>query len=127
MGVVSFKHRGNFNNLDRFLKGAAKLDLERILQSYGEEGVRALSSATPIDSGDTAGSWGYKIQRNRASYSIIWTNSNVNEGIPIAILIQYGHGTSNGGYVQGRDFINPALQPIFDQIANSVWQEVIKL
>lgn len=127
MGVISFKHRGNFNNLDRFLKGASKLDLETILRPYGEEGVRALSNATPIDSGNTAGSWGYEIQRNRTSFSLIWTNSNFNNGVSIAILIQYGHGTRNGGYVQGRDYINPALQSVFDNLSNAVWQEVTKL
>lgn len=121
------KHRGSFNNLDRFLKNASKIRFMDILNSYGAEGVRALSAATPVDSGETAKSWGYKIQTNRNSFSIIWTNSNVNNGVSIAILIQYGHATRNGSHVQGRDYINPAIQPIFDKIATEVWREVNKL
>ena len=124
--MVTFKQKGNFNNLEKFLKGAQKVDIRAILESYGQQGVRALADATPIDSGETASSWGYEIKINKGSISLIWTNSNIVNGIPIAILLQYGHGTRNGGYVQGRDYINPALQPIFDKLAEEVWREVSK-
>jgi len=97
-----------FNNLDR----------------YGQAGVDALSSATPLDSGETASSWGYRIKKRKNSVVIEWTNSNVVDGVPIAVILQYGHGTRNGGYVQGRDYINPAIRSIFDQIAADVWKEV---
>ncbi len=89
-------------------------------------GVDALSAATPVDTGLTASSWGYEIHSSGATSSIVWTNSNVNDGIPIAILIQYGHGTRSGAYVQGRDFINPAMRSVFDNIANAVWKEVTR-
>lgn len=124
MGVISFKHKGSFNNTERFLNNAQRAKLTSLLSAYGAEGVGALSAATPKDSGNTAGAWGYEVHVNRASVCISWTNSNINAGIPIAILIQYGHGTGTGGYVQGRDYINPAIQPVFDRIAESVWKEV---
>ena len=125
--MIVITQSGNFNNTERFLNGAKKLDVKRILESYAKEGVRALSSATPVDSGLTASSWDYKIDISKGSYSISWTNSNVVDGVPIAIILQYGHGTGTGGYVQGRDYINPALRPIFDKIADSVWREVSSL
>lgn len=125
--MVVFKHHGDFSKTTRFLKGASKINYRGILERYGEEGVRALSAATPVDSGLTASSWGYEVKITKTSYSIAWTNSNVVDGVPIAIILQYGHGTRNGGYVQGRDYINPAIRPIFDKIANSVWQEVTSL
>lgn len=122
--MVVIKHRGNFNNTERFLKKAQQLDLRAKLDSYGKEGVRALAASTPIDSGLTASSWGYEIQINKGSISLSWTNSNVVNGVPIAIILQYGHGTRNGGYVQGRDYINPAIQPIFNKISEEIWREV---
>lgn len=122
--MVTFKHRGNFKNTENFFQKAITADYRRILSSYGEQGVRALASATPRDSGLTASSWGYEIKFNRNSVSLIWTNSNMTNGIPIAILLQYGHGTRGGGFVQGRDYINPALQPIFDRLSEEAWQEV---
>ena len=125
--MIVITQSGNFNNTERFLNGAKKLDVKRILESYAKEGVRALSSATPVDSGLTASSWDYKINISKGSQSISWTNSNVVDGVPIAIILQYGHGTGTGGYVQGRDYINPALRPIFDKIADSVWREVSNL
>lgn len=126
--VISFKHHGNFNKTEVFLKKAKNSDIRRILDSFGRAGVSALIAATPKDSGDTARSWGYEIITYRASIGIVFTNSNVTpNGTPLAILIQYGHGTRNGGYVQGRDFINPAIQPIFDQMADSAWREVTGL
>lgn len=96
----------------------------RILSKYGEMGVLALSRATPEDSGETARSWSYEIEKTGSGYSLVWKNSHVNKGVPIAIILQYGHGTRNGGYVQGRDYINPALRPIFDGIAADSWKEM---
>ena len=125
--MIVITQSGNFNNTERFLNGAKKLDVKSILESYAKAGVRALASATPVDSGLTASSWDYKVEISKSSYSISWTNSNVVDGVPIAIILQYGHGTGTGGYVQGRDYINPALKPIFDKIADSVWREVSNL
>ena len=125
--MIVLTQSGNFNNTERFLNGAKKLDIKRILESYGREGVRALASATPVDSGLTADSWGFRVTISKGSFSIVWTNSNVVKGVPIAIILQYGHGTGTGGYVQGRDYINPAIQPIFQKIADSVWLEVRNL
>ncbi len=98
----------------------------KVCERYGQEGVEALMSATPVDSGLTASSWSYEITRNLNSTVIAFANSNIQNGVPIAIIIQYGHGTRNGGWVQGRDYINPAIQPIFDRIAKEVWEEVVK-
>ena len=126
MNLISFRHKGNLNKTEIFCKRTLNPNYMSIIERYGREGVNALSSATPINSGETASSWGYKIKRNKYSVSIIWTNSHVENGIPIVILIQYGHATSNGGYVQGHDFINPALKPVFDKMAKEVWEEVIR-
>jgi hypothetical protein len=101
-------------------------EIFRELKKYGEDGVKALADATPKDSGKTAASWSYEVEKSKGSYTIAWTNSNINDGVPIAVILQYGHGTRNGGYVQGRDYINPAIRPIFDQIAEDAWREVIK-
>lgn len=122
--TIKFNHRGNFNNTERFFKRARKMDFFRNLEKYAREGVAALSSATPVDSGLTAASWDYEIVKKKGSISIYWTNSNINAGVPIAVILQYGHGTNNGGYVQGRDYINPAIRPIFDKIADNAWKEV---
>ena len=124
--MITFKQTGNFNNTEQFLNRASKLDFQRILQKYATAGVNALASATPVDSGLTADSWGYEIKTSGSSCSILFTNSHVVDGVPIAIIIQYGHGTRNGGYVQGRDYINPAIQPLFDKIAEDAWREVTK-
>ena len=124
--MITFKQTGNFNNTERFLSRASKLNFQRILQKYATAGVNALASATPVDSGLTADSWGYEIKTSGSSCSILFTNSHVVDGVPIAIIIQYGHGTRNGGYVQGRDYINPAVQPLFDKIAEDAWREVTK-
>lgn len=127
MGVV-FKHRGSLKNLERFIKSYDKQKLINILDKYGKTGVQALASATPKNSGLTANSWGYETSISRGSFFIIWTNNNVtSNGTPIVILLQYGHGTKNGGYIQGEDFINPAIRPIFDEIADAVWREVSSL
>lgn len=122
--MIKIKQSGNFNNTERFFKRAQKMDFFRNLEKYAREGVTALASATPVDSGTTAASWGYEIQKRHGKVSIYWTNSNINNGVPIAVILQYGHGTNNGGYVQGRDYINPAIRPIFDKIAENAWKEV---
>jgi len=121
------KHHGNFQKTTKFLTAAARLKAEELITPYALQGVRALSDATPFDSGETAFSWNYEIKVSRNGVKIYWTNSNVNKGVPIAILLQYGHGTGTGGYVQGRDYINPAIKPVFDAIADNIWKEVSKL
>lgn len=124
--MISFRHQGDFSKTTRFLeraKAAVKLsDFDR----FGREGVVALASATPVDSGLTASSWYYKIKNENGSITISFHNSNIQNGVPIAIILQYGHGTRNGGWVEGRDYINPAIQPIFDSIANEAWREVTR-
>lgn len=125
--MISFRQKGDFSKLNGYLervKEAAKLG---ILDKYGQQGVAALSSATPVDTGLTANSWSYKIERGNGSVSIVFNNSNIQNGVPIAIILQYGHGTGTGGWVEGRDYINPAIQPVFDQIAESAWEEVTKV
>lgn len=125
--MISFRQKGDFSKTFSFLeksKEAVKIgDLDR----YGRAGVAALKSATPVDSGLTANSWYYEIKREKGSVSISFLNSNIQNGVPIAIILQYGHGTRNGGWVQGRDYINPAIQPIFDEIVNNAWKEVKKV
>lgn len=125
--MIKFRHRGDFSKLTRYfekLRNAVKLG---ILDKYGREGVAALASATPVDSGETANSWYYEVEHKNGSASIVFKNSHINEGVPIAIILQYGHGTGTGGWVAGRDYINPAIQPVFDKILNDVWREVTKL
>ena len=122
--MIIFKQKGDFNNTEKFLKKAARTNYLHILNEYGRRGVAALASATPVDTGMTASSWDYKISITKSSYRINWTNSHVEDGVPIAIIIQYGHATRNGGYVEGRDFINPAMKPIFDDLAKELWREV---
>lgn len=122
--VIVFKHTGDFKRTKRFFDRAPKVNHRQILDMYGREGVRALSAATPVDTGLTASSWNYEVRIFRGRSLVRWTNSHVNKGIPIAILIQYGHATRQGGVVQGRDFINPALRSIFDKLANAAWEEV---
>jgi hypothetical protein len=122
--VITISSHGSFENTEKFLKRMSDKSIFDSLSRYGEEGVQALAEATPKDSGDTARSWVYEIERTSTSYAIIWSNTNVVDGVPIAVLIQVGHGTGTGGYVSGRDYINPALRPVFDRIAASVWKEV---
>lgn len=124
MGVISFKHSGNFNNLEKFLKEMSKNDFLQVAQQYGQIGVDALSRATPVDSGTTAASWTYEIVSDSESFDIYWKNTHENKGVNIAIILQYGHGTGTGGYVQGRDYINPAIKPVFDQMAEELWKMV---
>lgn len=122
--MISIKQKGNFSKTEKFLKKSFGRDYLDVLEKYAQQGVAALSAATPIDSGLTAISWEYEIIQNDSSISIIWKNINTNKGINIALLLQYGHGTRNGGYVSGRDYINPALQPVFDKMADAAWKEV---
>jgi hypothetical protein len=124
---IEITQKGSFKNTERYLEHLSKDDLYATLSKYGSLGVSALSNATPVRSGLTAESWYYEIVQRRGYYSIRWHNRNVNEGRPIAILIQYGHGTGTGGYVQGRDYIMPAIRPIFDRIAADAWKEVTKV
>lgn len=125
--MVKFRHKGDFANLQRYLEKAKKSARLKTLDKYGREGVAALASATPVDTGLTASSWFYKITQKNGMYVLSFFNSNIQNGIPIAIVLQYGHGTRNGGWVEGRDYINPAIQPIFDKLANEAWREVTKL
>lgn len=122
--MISVTTKGDFKNTEKFLDRAKRINLRNVLNRYGEIGVNALAAATPIDTGKTASSWGYYLEISDESSSIIWTNSNVNKGVNIAIILQYGHGTRNGGYVRGRDYINPALAPIFEDLASDAWKEV---
>jgi hypothetical protein len=124
MSIVSFKQKGDFKNTEKLLKRSFGKDYKSILEKYALQGVRELAANTPIDTGLTASSWTYDIVQTGSSYSIVWNNSNVNKGVNIAVILQYGHATRNGGYVQGRDYINPALQPIFDEMAEAAWKEV---
>ena len=125
--MISFRQKGDFSKLTHFLERAKESVRIGDLDKYGREGVAALSSATPIDSGETANSWRYEITNKDGSATITFKNSNIQNGVPIAIILQYGHGTRNGGWVQGRDYINPAIQPIFDEIVNNAWREVTKI
>ena len=125
--MISFRQKGDFSKLTNFLEKAKEAVKLGELDKYGREGVAALASATPIHSGLTADSWYYKITNKNGSASITFYNSNIQNGCPIAIILQYGHGTKNGGWVEGRDYINPAIQPIFDEIAENAWREVTKL
>ena len=125
--MITFRQKGDFSKLTRFLERAKEAVHLGDLDKYGRQGVAALSSATPVDSGLTAESWYYEIENKNGSATITFNNSNIQNGVPIAIILQYGHGTRNGGWVEGRDYINPAIQPIFDEIANEAWREVTKL
>ena len=125
--MITITETGDFNTVEAYLARLSRGDLSQVLNKYGEMGVNALSNATPTDSGLTSESWYYDIVSRPGYYSIRWHNSNVHDGIPIAILIQYGHGTRNGGYVQGRDYIMPAMRRIFDQIAAEAWKEVTRV
>ena len=125
--MISFRQKGDFSDLTRYLEKAKNVVKIGDLDRYGREGVAALESATPVDSGLTASSWDYRIEHKNGSATISFINTNIQNGVPIAVILQYGHGTRNGGWVQGRDYINPAIQPIFDKIANDAWREVTKL
>jgi len=122
--MFTFNHRGSFDKLESFLERMQKLDIAKAVSAYAQEGVFALSAATPRDSGLASSSWDYEVHQNGSKVRIIWTNDNVETGFPVAIMLQYGYGTGTGGYVQGKDYINPAIKPIFDRIADGVWKVV---
>lgn len=121
---VKFEVSGGFTKTERFLNRMKRREYLNVLDEFGRDGVQALRNATPVDSGATAEAWDYEIKRTRNYTEIVWTNSNINDGVPIAVILQYGHGTGTGGYVQGRDYINPAIRPIFDKIAEKAWKAV---
>lgn len=121
---VKFEVSGGFTKTERFLNRMKRREYLNVLDEFGREGVQALRNATPVESGLTAESWDYEIKRTRDYTEIVWTNSNINNGVPIAVILQYGHGTGTGGYVQGRDYINPAIRPVFDKIAEKAWKVV---
>ena len=125
--MIKVKHKGDFKNVETFLFNVKKFDMRAVLDKYGKEGVQALRANTPVDSGITASSWDYYIDTNKRTSKIVWTNTHIVSGVNIAIILQYGHATKNGGFVQGRDYINPAIRPIMDKIANDVWREVCNL
>ena len=125
--MITFRHQGDFSKTTRYLERAKNVFRIGDLDKYGRAGVAALASATPVESGLTANSWYYEITNKNGSISISFFNSNIQNGVPIAIILQYGHGTGTGGWVEGRDYINPAIQPIFDNITNEAWREVTKL
>ena len=122
--MLKITSTGKFEKTRRFFNKMSEFEIKNQLKLYGEKGVKALASATPKDSGKTANSWSYEIIESDGSYAIQWNNSNINDGVNIAIILQYGHGTGTGGYVVGRDYINPAIQPIFDEMADTIWKEV---
>lgn len=123
--MIRFTTKGDFNKTFKFLEKMKKRDVSKILEKYGQMGVSALAAATPVDSGATANSWSYEIVRKGDDATIYWTNTHQNKGVYIAVILQYGHGTGTGGYVQGRDYINPAIRPVFDKIAEEAWLEVV--
>ena len=123
--MISLTSKGDFRKTEKFMKNARTKKLMSILKQYGEEGVAALMVATPLDTGRTASSWRYEIKVENNCIRLVFHNDNIQNGVPIAIILQYGHGTGTGGCVQGRDYINPAIQPVFDKIANSAWKEAI--
>ena len=125
--MITFRQKGDFSTVTSWMERLKEILKLGKLDRYGREGVDALRSATPVDSGLTASSWTYEIQNNGETATIEWHNTNINKGVNIAIILQMGHGTRNGGYVQGRDYINPAIQPVFDKIAKEAWEEVTKV
>lgn len=124
--MINIRQKGDFSKLTKYLERVKEVVKIGELDKYGRQGVAALKSATPVDTGRTADSWYYKINRQNGKISIDFCNSNMNKGVSIAIILQYGHGTRNGGWVQGIDYINPAMKPIFEKIANDAWKEVTK-
>lgn len=124
--MIKFKHRGSFKNIEAFFKRSKDFKYDELLHKCGETGVAALAANTPIGSGLTADSWDYEIEKSSSGAVVRWLNTNENNGVNIALILQYGHGTGTGGYVEGIDYINPALKPVFDAMADQLWKEVIK-
>lgn len=125
--MITFKQKGDFSATTNYLKKLKQQKIYNTVVNYGNKGVAALSAATPINTGKTASSWYYKVEQNNSSIKLIFCNSNIQNGVPIAVILQYGHGTGTGGWVEGRDYINPAIQPIFDEIVNKAWEEVKRI
>lgn len=125
--MIRIRQKGDFSRATRYFQQLKSVHKKVNLDKYGEAGVEALASATPIDSGETANSWYYEVTYSNNKATLIFYNSHVNDGVPIAIILQYGHGTRNGGYVDGIDYINPALKPVFDKLAEDAWREVTSL
>ena len=125
--MITLKQKGDFSKVTGYLERVREVAKVGVLDKYGREGVAALAAATPVDTGKTASSWYYKVENKNGSATLSFFNSNIQNGVPIAIILQHGHGTGTGGWVPGRDYINPAIKPIFDRIANEVWREVTKL
>lgn len=125
--MITFTEKGSFKNTETYLSKLKTEQVFAVLSKYGSLGVNALSNATPTDTGLTAESWYFDVEQRKGYYSIRWHNRHIVNGLPIAVLLQYGHGTGTGGYVQGRDYIMPAIRPIFDQIAEEAWREVTKI
>lgn len=122
--AITFSHSGSFDKTERFLRTLSSMNFQSLLASCAQEGISALASATPTDSGLASNSWGAEISVSKGGIAIYWTNSDIEDGFAVAVMIQYGYGTGTGGYVQGRDYINPAMRPVFDNIANKVWKAV---
>lgn len=125
--MITISSKGNFNNTEKFFKKVATSNYISVFDKYGKEGVRLLSSATPVDTGKTSESWTYEVKKSKSGISIEWSNSNVVNGVQIAVIIQYGHGTQNGAYIQGQDYINPVIKPLFDILTNDIWKDVSKV
>lgn len=125
--LIRLSSKGDYLKTERFLKNAIRFNIRDIVEKYARAGVEALRNATPFDDGTTANAWTYDIEISHGKTKITWSNTNVNRGVNIAVILQYGHGTGTGGYVEGRDYINPALRPVFDDLANNAWREVTKL
>lgn len=125
--MIHLTSKGNYSKTTKYLQRLKQIRQSGILEKYGEKGISVLASATPVDTGLTASSWNYRIDNSKGKATITFTNSNIQNGVPIAIILQYGHGTGTGGWVQGRDYINPAIQPVFDQIVIEAWKEVTSI
>lgn len=125
--MISFRHKGDFSKFSRYLEKAKNVARMSVFDKYGQAGVAALASATPVETGLTASSWSYQVQISSTMVTISFINSNFNKGVPIALILQFGHGTGTGGWVEGRDYINPAIQPVFEKMANDLWEEVTRL
>ena len=122
--MIVIRERGSFQKTERYLRAVRRRQLRSILERYAKEGMAALAAATPVDSGVTAASWGYEISVTKSGFSVAWTNYNVVKGVPIAIILQYGHATGTGGFVVGQDYINPAIRPVIDKMTETLWREV---
>jgi len=124
--MITVKHKGDFGHIERFFNRVLKRDYLNILSDYANRGLEALREATPVESGETASSWNYEIESRNGVTTLSFTNSHMNDGVSVAILLIYGHGTRNGGYVEGVDFVSPALAPIFYELADSMWKEAFE-